>query len=149
MDYDVLLKKAEEIATVAHEGQFDRCGVEYINHPRTVASYVDDPKEKIIAWLHDTIEDTDVTEADLRPVFGDEITDIVLILTKYPGDEYFDYIGRVMKNDTAINVKLADLTHNMRPDRIKNPTQKDLERFEKYKKAYNMLVAEKKNRQKT
>ena len=81
MDYDVLLKKAEEIATAAHEGQFDRCGVEYINHPRTVASYLNDPKEKIIAWLHDTIEDTDVTEEDLRPEFGDEKTDIVLILT--------------------------------------------------------------------
>lgn len=147
MDYDVLLKKAEEIATVAHEGQFDRCGVEYINHPRTVASYLEDPKEKIIAWLHDTIEDTDVTEADLRPVFGDEITDTVLILTKHPGDDYFDYIRRIEKNDTAINVKLADLTHNMRPDRIKNPNQRDLDRLEKYKKAFNILVETKKKRQ--
>ena len=108
MDYELLLKKAEEIATAAHKGQYDRCGVEYINHPRTVASYVDEPKLKIIAWLHDTIEDTDITEADLRPVFGD------------------------------------DLTHNMKPDRIKNPTDRDYQRLEKYKKAYAILEKEQK-----
>ena len=140
MDYEALLKKAEEIATAAHKGQFDRCGVEYINHPRTVASYVDNPKEKIIAWLHDTIEDTDITDADLRPVFGDEITDIVVILTKHPDEDYFDYIKRVMDNPTAIKVKLADLTHNMQPDRIKHPSDMDNERRKKYQKAYKMLI---------
>ncbi|MBQ8912832.1 MAG: bifunctional (p)ppGpp synthetase/guanosine-3',5'-bis(diphosphate) 3'-pyrophosphohydrolase [Lachnospiraceae bacterium] len=140
MDYEALLKKAEEIATKAHKGQFDRCGVEYINHPRTVASYVDNPKEKIIAWLHDTIEDTDITESDLRPIFGDEITDTVLILTRHPDEDYFDYIRRVMENPTAIKVKLADLTHNMQPDRIKHPSDMDNERREKYQKAYKMLI---------
>ena len=145
MDYEALLKKAEEIATAAHKGQFDRCGVEYINHPRTVAAYVDDTKEKIIAWLHDTIEDTDITDADLRTVFGDEITDIVLLLTRREGEDYFDYIKRVMTNPTAIDVKLADLTHNMRPDRIKNPTERDYERLEKYKKAFKLLTDAKEN----
>ena len=140
MDYEALLKKAEEIATKAHKGQFDRCGVEYINHPRTVASYVDNPKEKIIAWLHDTIEDTDITESDLRPIFGDEITDTVLILTRHPDEDYFDYIRRVMENPTAIKVKLADLTHNMQPDRIKHTSDMDNERREKYQKAYKMLI---------
>ena len=142
MDYELLLKKAEEIATAAHKGQYDRCGVEYINHPRTVASYVDEPKLKIIAWLHDTIEDTDITEADLRPVFGDEITDAVVTLTKADDEDYFDYIEKVRKNPLAIKVKLADLTHNMKPDRIKNPTDRDYRRLEKYKKAYAILEKE-------
>ena len=142
MDYEFLLKKAEDIATEAHKGQLDRCGVEYINHPRTVASYVSETKLKIIAWLHDTIEDTDITETDLRPIFGDEITDAVVALTKAPDDDYFDYIERVRKNPLAIKVKLADLTHNMRPDRINNPTDKDYQRLEKYKKAYSILEKE-------
>ncbi len=139
MDYEALLKKAEDIATVAHKGQFDRCGVEYINHPRTVASYVDNPKEKIVAWLHDTIEDTDITEADLRPVFGDEITDAVVALTKTEGEDYFDYISRVIKNPLSARVKIADLTHNMKPDRIPHPTEEDQKRMEKYKKAYEIV----------
>ena len=139
MDYEALLKKAEDIATVAHKGQFDRCGVEYINHPRTVASYVDNPKEKIVAWLHDTIEDTAITEADLRPVFGDEITDAVVALTKTEGEDYFDYISRVIKNPLSARVKIADLTHNMKPDRIPHPTEEDQKRMEKYKKAYGIV----------
>ena len=139
MDYEALLKKAEDIATVAHKGQFDRCGVEYINHPRTIASYVDNPKEKIVAWLHDTIEDTDITEADLRPVFGDEITDAVVALTKTEGEDYFDYISRVIKNPLSARVKIADLTHNMKPDRIPHPTEEDQKRMEKYKKAYEIV----------
>ncbi len=139
MDYEALLKKAEDIATVVHKGQFDRCGVEYINHPRTVASYVDNPKEKIVAWLHDTIEDTDITEADLRPVFGDEITDAVVALTKTEGEDYFDYISRVIKNPLSARVKIADLTHNMKPDRIPHPTEEDQKRMEKYKKAYGIV----------
>ena len=139
MDYEALLKKAEDIATKAHKGQFDRCGVEYINHPRTVASYVDSPKEKIVAWLHDTIEDTDITEADLRPVFGDEITDAVVALTKTEGEDYFDYISRVIKNPLSARVKIADLTHNMKPDRIPHPTEEDQKRMEKYKKAYGIV----------
>ena len=139
MDYEALLKKAEDIATKAHKGQFDRCGVEYINHPRTVASYVDSPKEKIVAWLHDTIEDTDIIEADLRPVFGDEITDAVVALTKTEGEDYFDYISRVIKNPLSARVKIADLTHNMKPDRIPHPTEEDQKRMEKYKKAYEIV----------
>ena len=139
MDYEALLKKAEDIATKAHKGQFDRCGVEYINHPRTVASYVDNPKEKIVAWLHDTIEDTDIAEADLRPVFGDEITDAVVALTKTEGEDYFDYISRVIKNPLSARVKIADLTHNMKPDRIPHPTEEDQKRMEKYKKAYGIV----------
>ena len=139
MDYEALLKKAEDIATKAHKGQFDRCGVEYINHPRTVASYVDSPKEKIVAWLHDTIEDTDIIEADLRPVFGDEITDAVVALTKTEGEDYFDYISRVIKNPLSARVKIADLTHNMKPDRIPHPTEEDQKRMEKYKKAYGIV----------
>ena len=139
MDYETLLKKAEEIATKAHKGQFDRCGVEYINHPRTVASYVDDIKEKIVAWLHDTIEDTDVTDEDLRPVFGDEITYAVVTLTKPEGEDYFDYINNVIKNPLSARVKIADLTHNMKPERILHPTKEDYERLEKYKKAYEIV----------
>ena len=47
------LELAKEIATRAHDGQVDRGGHPYINHPQSVAGMVDGEKEKIVAWLHD------------------------------------------------------------------------------------------------
>ncbi len=60
-----LLILAEQVATEAHKNQVDLGNVPYIEHPRTVASFCSSKKAKIIAWLHDVIEDTTVTEADL------------------------------------------------------------------------------------
>lgn len=134
-----LLNTAMLVAYTAHYGQTDKMGVPYINHPRTVASFLEDDTDKIIALLHDVMEDTFLTEEDLRPVFGNEIVYVLKLLTREKGEDYFDYIARVDTNERAKRVKLADLRHNSDMARIPNPTQKDYDRLDKYQKAVKIL----------
>jgi (p)ppGpp synthase/HD superfamily hydrolase len=98
------------------------------------------PEEKTVGYLHDTVEDTDVTVEEIRAVFGDEIADAVALMTHTDGVPYMDYVKEIGKNPLARKVKLADLTHNMDISRIPDPTQKDYNRIEKkYKPAYECL----------
>ncbi len=135
-----LLDTAILVAYTAHHGQTDNSGIPYIEHPKKVASFLDNEEDKIIAMLHDVIEDTFLTEEDLRPVFGDKIVDIVVLLTKVKGEDYFDYINRIKGNEIATRVKLADIKHNSDISRIANPTKKDYDRLEKYNKAKAILL---------
>ncbi len=106
-------KKACEMAKAAHEGQRDKSGQAYIDHPMTVASFVSGYDAKVAAVLHDVLEDTDVTEHQIRETFGDLMADTLLILTHKDDETYLDYIQRVSKHPLASKVKLADLRHNM------------------------------------
>lgn len=60
-----MLELALSIATEAHRGQFDKAGIDYIEHPIFVASQVDSEEEKAVALLHDVIEDSSVTAEEL------------------------------------------------------------------------------------
>ena len=134
--------KALEIATAAHKNQKDKSGVDYIKHPVTVASFVSGEEAKVVALLHDVLEDTDVTEAELRAIFGDTITDAVVTMTHKDGEPYMSYIERVALNPLSKEVKLADLKHNMDLGRLPAVTDKDIERIEKkYKPALAYLLA--------
>lgn len=135
--FDVL--RAEFVARKAHKGQIDKAGVKYINHPKAVAKGVKGKKEKVVAWLHDTVEDTWVTNDYIRSHFGDEIADAVECLTHRDGEDYMSYVSRVKSNKIACAVKMSDLRHNMDLSRLSCVTDKDLKRIEKYKKAYAYL----------
>ena len=95
---------------------------------------------KIVGLLHDVLEDTETTREDLLEMGYSEFTvSTIEILTRGAKEDYDDYIERIIKsnNKIALEVKLADLKHNMDISRIKNPTPKDLERVEKrYRKAF-------------
>ncbi|WP_295766689.1 HD domain-containing protein [uncultured Holdemanella sp.] len=131
---------ALQIAKKAHAGQVDKAGKDYILHPMTVASYMDTDTEKTIAYLHDVLEDTDVTVDALRKIFPNEIVDTLITLTHKKDESYFEYIQRVSKSKLAKKVKVADLLHNLDITRIKEPTKQDYERLEKYKKAILYLT---------
>ena len=134
------LKIARDIATKAHQGQLDKAGKPYISHPQAVASMVDTDEEKAVAWLHDTIEDSDFTEQDLiEKEIPSRVVEGVIAMTKIKGEKYSDYLQRLKKNDLARKVKMADLIHNSDLSRIANPTEKDRARIEKYKKAMEFL----------
>lgn len=138
-----IVKAADEYAARKHEGQVDKAGVPYINHPRAVAAKLDSDVEKAVALLHDTVEDTDATVEEIKEVFGEEIADAVEVLTHPKDEPYMDYIRRIWTNRLARDVKLADLEHNMDLSRLKGKvTEKDLERVEKYKKARQILMSE-------
>lgn len=141
MDKQSQLQKAIQLAKHYHDGQFDKAGKPYFYHPHTVASLVDDIDAKIVAYMHDLIEDTPVTKDFLlEQGFDANIVDAVVCLTKSDDDiDYLDYVRDIAKNALAKKVKIADLTTNSDLSRIKNPTQKDVERTEKYKKALKIL----------
>jgi (p)ppGpp synthase/HD superfamily hydrolase len=133
------VEEAEAFAAKMHAGQTDKAGRPYIEHPRAVASKVDGEKEKVVAWLHDTVEDTPATIDQIREMFGDEIADAVAAMTHDKNVPYMDYVRNIKKNVIARKVKMADLSHNMDLSRLANVTDEDLRRAEKYKKAYEIL----------
>lgn len=136
--------KALEFATEKHKGQTDKGGTDYILHPITVASFVDGEIKKVVALLHDTVEDTDARIEQIEELFGKEVAEAVSLLTKekgkkYSEEEYTEYLSDIKKNDIARKVKIADMTHNSDLRRIKNPTEKQEQNAEKYKKGIEFL----------
>lgn len=133
---------AKAIATYAHSGQTDKAGAPYILHPLNVAEKMSTEEQKAVALLHDVLEDTFVTEATIRNLFGDTIADAVVAMTKRPWETYEVYIRRVASNPISRAVKLADLEHNMDLSRLDSVCEKDFERVEKYRKAKDSLLAD-------
>ncbi|MCA6573448.1 MAG: GTP pyrophosphokinase [Pseudanabaena sp. M158S2SP1A06QC] len=131
------------IATKAHDGQFDKAGKPYILHPLAVMAQMDTLESKIVAVLHDAIEDSDLKITDLvQQGFPDFIIKAIAAITKLVGEPYEDYILRVKSNPIAYKVKIADVTHNMDLSRIANPTEKDFQRLEKYQNVLQELQQE-------
>ncbi|MFS1518592.1 GTP pyrophosphokinase [Bacillus sp. SCS-151] len=134
------LERAIQIAVNGHLGQKDKGGNAYILHPLRVMHKVKTKNEKIVALLHDVIEDTNVTLDDLRiEGFSEEIIYAIDCVTKREHENYKDYIERVKKSQISRVVKLADLEDNCDLSRINNPTQKDIDRLNKYKKIIKKL----------
>jgi (p)ppGpp synthase/HD superfamily hydrolase len=135
-----LLEKAISIAVEAHRGQRDRTGAPYIVHPMRVMAGVNTDVEKMVAILHDVVEDTTWTFEKLRQEgFSDEVIDALKCVTKREGEEYEDFVKRSASNSIARRVKLADLEHNMDARRLSNVTEKDVERLNKYVRAWRFL----------
>ena len=133
-------EKAYKIAKKAHLGQVDKAGEDYIKHPEKVASFVKTDEEKAVAYLHDVIEDTELTLENLYEYdFSKEVIEAVDIITKKRGEDYQSYLNSVKKNKLARAVKLADLRHNSNLTRLTKVTEKDIERKEKYQKAIQFL----------
>ena len=133
-------EKAYKIAKKAHLGQVDKAGEDYIKHPEKVASFVKTDEEKAVAYLHDVIEDTELTLEDLNKYdFSKEVIEAVDIITKKRREDYQSYLNSVKKNKLARVVKLADLRHNSDLTRLIKVTEKDIKRKEKYQKAIDFL----------
>lgn len=131
-----MIEKAIQIALSAHHGQIDRGGEPYILHPLRVMLSQKSATAKICAVLHDVIEDTAVTLEDLkREGFSEEVIRAVDVLTKRDGEDYEVYIGRVIENKIACQVKLMDLADNMNLSRLDTTQEADLKRYHKYEKA--------------
>ncbi len=142
LDLESLLAVAIAIAYQAHDGQIDKAGKPYISHPLTVMAQMDTIESKIVAVLHDAIEDSDLTIADLvNQGFPEFIIEAIAAITKLDGELYENYISRVKSNAIALKVKIADITHNMDISRIVNPTDKDFQRLEKYEKVLTQLTS--------
>lgn len=136
-----LLENAILIAIHAHLGKVDKGGCPYILHPLRVMINMETIEEKIVAVLHDVIEDSNKSIQSLRDSdFPEEILTALSLLTKQENQDYEDYIFSIKKNELATKVKIADLLDNMNMKRIQDPTYVDIERFRKYQIAYNKLI---------
>ena len=140
-NYSELYDCALRIAIRAHEGQKDKSEREYVMHPIRVAERCKDPRAKIVALLHDTIEDTDVTADYLRKEgFPEEILSAILSVTKQEGENYEDFVRRASENSIGREVKIADLEDNMDIRRLRVITNEDVVRLQKYLRAWNYLI---------
>lgn len=135
------LEKAIALAAKKHAGQIDKAGQPYILHPLRLMLNVDSIEQKMVAVMHDLLEDTDTTIVDLISLgFSQNVIDAVVALTKKEGENRLDAAKRIVKNPVARTVKLADLADNMDISRIKSPTARDVLRLEEYKKVKEFLL---------
>lgn len=135
---------ASLIADNALVRQIDRGGRDYGHHTTRVALHnAHDATLMIIGKLHDVVEDSDWTLADLRAAgFDTRIVAAIDALTHRDGEKYLDSIARLAHNPDAVAVKLGDLRDNMTVSRlITLPDADDLRRLQKYTIAFNYLSA--------
>ena len=138
--FNELLNLAISVAKSVHEVHVDKGGNPYIYHLHAVADALDSTENKIVAYLHDICEDTPITFEELFDMgFTYRIVNSVRILTKVKGVSYDDYLQAIKRDSNAWHVKMADLKHNMDIRRIPNPTEEDIQRVEKYRKALELL----------
>ncbi len=138
-----MIEKAYQLAAEAHKDQFRKSGEPYIIHPLNVAIILADlelDKETIVAGiLHDVVEDTIMTDEDLRREFGEDVALLVDGVTKLEriplstgaeqSDEKLEMQAEnlrkmflaMAKDIRVIMIKLADRLHNMRTLKYKNP----------------------------
>ena len=118
----MLISKASEIALKVHGSQVDKKGYPYMSHVSDIArrvSQLGEPYE-IVGLLHDAIEDADPKEfkeaviADIKASFSNEIFQSIIAMTKRSGEDYFEhYLPRLKGNKVALQVKIADASHNL------------------------------------
>ncbi|MED2737209.1 HD domain-containing protein [Bacillus toyonensis] len=124
MSLQNLLEKALVIAIECHKGQTDKGGNPYILHPLAVASRVHKLEEKIVAILHDVVEDTHMTFDRLRELgFPEYIVSAIDSVTRRDGETYDEFLFRSSLNRIGKVVKIADILENSNFDRIPNEIQ--------------------------
>jgi (p)ppGpp synthase/HD superfamily hydrolase len=142
------LDRAILLSAKIHQGQMDRYGAWYILHPIRVMQKVYSEDEKIIAILHDVIEDSDCTleldsdctlELLRKEGFSEEIITAIDCLTKRKDEDYMSYIARSIDNTLARKVKLADLEDNMDMKRVMELNEDDTKRMNRYLEAWKYL----------
>ncbi|CAI8843305.1 HD domain-containing protein [Pseudomonas serboccidentalis] len=136
------LERAIALAATAHAGQVDKGGAPYILHPLKVMLRMSSLEERIVAVLHDVVEDCGISLDDLRKEgFSEEVLSAIESVTKVAGESYEDFVERAAQNPIGRVVKLVDLEENSDLSRIASPSWEDLERVEKYRRAIGRLRA--------
>jgi GTP diphosphokinase / guanosine-3',5'-bis(diphosphate) 3'-diphosphatase len=137
------LERAIAIASGAHAGQVDKAGQPYILHPLRVMLRMTSAAERIVAVLHDVVEDSEVTLELLRAEgFSSEVISAVDALTKREGESRAEAAYRAKQDSIARMVKLADNAENMDLSRIAEPTERDFARLEEYKIVRSILLGQ-------
>lgn len=136
-----LLDRAIYIAAGAHNGQIDKAGAPYIHHVLRVMLAMDTEAERVVAVLHDLLEDCPDWTAERLAEAGIPAwaVEAVQALTRGEDEGYDAFVLRVAKNPLAAAVKRADLMDNMDLTRLPNPGPGDRQRVRKYERALATL----------
>ena len=139
-EYQQLLERAAKICLSVHAEQRDKAGKAYFMHPFRVSMNCDTDEEKIVALLHDVVEDGDI-DGDflIRNGFSHSVVDAIISLTRKEEEEYDDFIKRLAFNSLARRVKIKDLEDNLNILRLRNLNENDLVRCNKYLNALDYL----------
>lgn len=134
------LERAIALAATYHAGQQQRNGQPYILHPLHVMQQVTGLPAKMVAVLHDAIEDTDLTLAMLsREGFDSDVLHAVDLLTRRDGQPYDQYLAGLVGNTLALTVKIEDVRHNLDSTRIDSLNDNDVINLRKYHAALRWL----------
>lgn len=124
----------------AHRGQVDKGGNEYWLHPQAVAGLVEDWGGDDVAikaaWLHDVVEDTDISLATIKWAFGEEVANVVRLVSKNHNKD----LTLIKADPRARLVKVADLMHNSDLTRLPVVTERDRRRTAEYQKRIKYLL---------
>lgn len=113
------LDEAIALARKYHETQVDNGGRPYVEHPLRVMDRVSTDEEKLTAVMHDLLEDTSLSIADLVAAgCPARVLEALDALTKRPGELYSAFVARAASNRIAHAVKLADIDDNLDPERL-------------------------------
>lgn len=138
------LETAIEIALNAHRGDTDKADETYIRHPLRLMGQMDTDEERIVAVLHDVVEDSEYQLEEIEQEFGEKISHAVDALTKPDNADvdYLDeYIPTVTENSIARKVKRADLKDNLDVTRLPELDDNDCENIQKYHQALQQITA--------
>ncbi|MBF0192658.1 MAG: GTP pyrophosphokinase [Magnetococcales bacterium] len=137
------LDQAIALASQAHLGQKDKSGCPYILHPLRIMMRLEQDEERMVAVLHDVVEDTGITFARLQEMgFSETVLEALDHLTHRPDESYEAYIERIAPHPLARRVKLLDLEDNMDIRRLASPmTERDQARLQKYQRSWERLRA--------
>ena len=142
MLYTPLTRKAMKYCFEAHDGQLDKSGIPYVNHPLHLAEQMETEDETVVALLHDVMEDCGKTPDDLRTLgVSERAIEALMLLTHKQDVPYLNYVRAIKGNPLAVKVKLADLQHNSDLTRLDDVRGRDIERLCKYREARAELGA--------
>ena len=141
---------AKNIALKVHSDQVDKKQYPYMAHVLDVASrvaYLGESYE-IVGLLHDAIEDASPVEfrteviAEINAAFDNEVSEAITAMTKRIGEDYFqEYLPRLKNNQVALQVKIADASHNLSKAHLIEKLQLQDKLRAKYIKVLNELGA--------
>lgn len=136
------IERAIRIAAEAHAGRVDKAGAPYILHPLRVMLRMETNDERIVAVLHDVVED-DSPNWSLERLradgFSEQVVQSIDSVTSRPNETYENFVQRAGRDPIGRRVKLADLEDNCDLARIESPTEKDYTRIERYRRAIEQL----------
>lgn len=137
------LERAIAMATDTHAGQTDKAGATYIRHPLRVMAAMESDTARVVAVLHDVVEDGDRTLEEIEREFDAEIRDAVDALTKRPEetDDYMRFVRRAAEHPIARRVKMADIEDNMDLTRLDEVSDAVIDNQAKYHRAWTYLQA--------